>query len=227
MFESARTALIIAPHPDDEVLGAGGTIARLSKAGVATHVAIATSPMAPTFDPAFREQIEEEARAAHQLLGVAQTHYCGFPAAQLDRVSHAEINASLGALFDELQPDTLFIPFVGDLHLDHQLIFLSSLVAARPRHAAAPARILAYETLSETNWMAPGITPSFNANVYVDISTTIDTKIAAFEKYGSQQKPFPDERSTAVIRALAQVRGATIYREAAEAFMLIRSVVSA
>jgi N-acetylglucosamine malate deacetylase 1 len=225
MLESARTILVIAPHPDDEVLGVGGTIARFSAAGASTHVAIVTSAKAPTFDPAFQQQIEEETRAAHQVLGVSQTHYCEFPAAQLDRVSHSEINAKLSHLVEEVRPDTLFIPFVGDIHLDHQLIFLSSLVAARPRSSSAPARILAYETLSETNWMAPGISPTFSANFYVDISTTLETKIAAFEKYRSQQKQFPDERSTATIRALAQLRGATVYREAAEAFVLVRGVV--
>lgn len=224
MFESARTALVIAPHPDDEVLGVGGTIARLASAGVATHVAIVTSPAPPTFDPRICAQIQEETKAAHDVLGISQTHYCGFPAAQLDRVSHAEMNASLLTLMENIRPDTLFIPFIGDLHLDHQLIFLSSLVAARPRSASAPARVLAYETVSETNWLAPGITPAFNPNMYVEITTTIECKIAAFEKYHSQQKPFPDERSVAAIRALAQLRGATVYREAAEAFVLIRGI---
>lgn len=225
MFESARTALVIAPHADDEVLGAGGTISRLSQGGVSVHVAIVTSAQAPTFDPALQDQIEKEALAAHRLLGVSETHFCGFPAAQLDRVAHAEVNAGLGQLVEAVQPDTLFVPFVGDLHLDHQLIFLSALVAARPRNAAAPKRVLAYETLSETNWMAPGITPCFAANVYVDISSTLDSKVAAFEEYRSQKKQFPDERSTEAIRALARVRGATVHREAAEAFVLVRGLV--
>jgi N-acetylglucosamine malate deacetylase 1 len=226
MLDGARTILVIAPHPDDEVLGVGGTLARLSNAGAATHIAIVTSAKAPTFDPEFQKTIEEETRAAHEVLGVTQTHYCDFPAAQLDQISHSQVNASLSRLIEEIEPDTVFIPFIGDVHLDHQLIFLSSLVAARPRSRSAPARVLAYETLSETNWLAPGISPSFNANLFVDISTTIETKIEAFEKYQSQQKQFPDERSIAAVRALAQLRGATVYRDAAEAFVLIRGVIS-
>ena len=226
MLDRTRTALVVAPHPDDEVLGVGGTMAKLSAAGASVHVAIMTTPAAPLFDPKIREQLQAEAREAHLLLGVAQTQFCDLPAAQLDRVAHSEINSRLSRLVEELRPDTLFIPFAGDVHLDHQIIFLSSLVAARPRTATAPARVLAYETLSETNWLAPGITPAFTPNVYVDITATIDAKVSAFERYQSQIKQFPDERSVEAIRALARLRGATVHREAAEAFVLIREVVS-
>lgn len=200
-------------------------MARLSAAGAAVHVVIATRPMAPLFNPALLEDLQGEAAEAHNLLGIQSTHFCEFPAAELDRVGHSKVNAELVRLIDELQPDTLFIPFAGDLHLDHQLIFLSSMVAARPRASKSPSRVLAYETLSETNWLAPGITPAFVPNLYVDISTTLDAKVAAFERYASQVKQFPDERSIEAIRALAQLRGATVYRRAAEAFVLIRETV--
>jgi N-acetylglucosamine malate deacetylase 1 len=104
------------------------------------------------------------------------------------------------------------------------LVFQAALVAARPRHDHAPLRVYAYETLSETNWYAPGVTPTFAPNVYVDVDTTIETKIAAFACFASQVKSFPDERSFEAIRALAAVRGATVHRRAAEAFMLIRQI---
>jgi LmbE family N-acetylglucosaminyl deacetylase len=224
MLETVRTALVVAPHPDDEVLGVGGTIARLAAQGSQVHVAILTRGTSPRFSEDFAESVRREAADAHRLLGVTHTHYCGFPAAELDQVPHADLNGKVSALIEQLSPDTLFIPFLGDVHLDHQLAFTSAMVAARPLGENAPRRILAYETLSETNWFAPGITPMFAPTVFIDIGTTLETKLKAFATYQSQVKAFPHERSEDAIRALAQLRGATVCRMAAEAFMLVRLV---
>ena len=224
MLEQVRTALIIAPHPDDEVLGAGGTMAKLAAQGAQVHVAIVTRGQPPRFSAEFVENVRQECAAAHRRLGVARTHFLDFPAAELDRVPHAELNQRIGSLVGEIAPDTLFVPFVGDIHLDHQLVFTSALVASRPRHGQTPVRILAYETLSETNWWAPGITPPFVPNIFIDIADTLDAKLEAFAEFRSQVKAAPDERSPEVIRALALVRGAAVYRSAAEAFMLVRQV---
>ena len=219
------TVAVIAPHPDDEVLGCGGTIARLANEGAAVHVVTVTRGQPPDFGPASVEQVMGEARAAHRLLGVRDSHFLDLPAARLDTVGQAEVNAALGKTLDRLAPDTLFLPFLGDIHHDHQIVFTAAMVWARPRHAGTPARICAYETLSETNWFAPPATPAFLPTLFVDISATLETKLAAFACYGSQMKVFPDERSPEAIRALAQMRGATVYRPAAEAFALIRQIV--
>lgn len=224
MLENVRTALVIAPHPDDEVLGAGGTMAKLAAQGAEVHVAIVTRGEPPRFSAEFVENVRQECAAAHRRLGVARTHFLDLPAAELDRVPHAELNQKIGALVSEVAPDTLFVPFVGDIHLDHQMVFTSALVASRPRHAGVPVRILAYETLSETNWWAPGITPPFVPNIFIDIADTLDAKLDAFAEFRSQVKAAPDERSPEIIRALALVRGAAVYRSAAEAFMLVRQV---
>lgn len=223
MLEAIRTALILAPHPDDEVLGCGGTIARLTQAGAAVHVGIVTRADGLAFPADTVAVGRREAAAAHRLLGVAQTHYLDQPVG-LDQVSDATLNRVIGALVEELAPDTLFVPFLGDVHVDHQRTFQSAMVAARPRGRAVPARIVAYETLSETNWYAPGITPAFTPNTYVDISETIEVKLQAFTCFTSQMRAFPDERSTTAICALATMRGATVFREAAEAFMVVRQV---
>ncbi len=116
------------------------------------------------------------------------------------------------------------MPFVGDLHFDHQLVFEAALVAARPRGADYPCRILAYETVSETNWSAPTLSPAFHPNVFVDITDHIETKLNAFACFQSQCRMPPDERSIEALRALATVRGATVSRHAAEAYMLVREV---
>lgn len=217
-------ALILAPHPDDEVLGCGGTIARLAALGCDVHVAILTRGAPPRFNVRQSDAVRAEACAAHSALGVTETHWLDFPAAELDRVPHADLNAAIGGLVGAIAPDALFLPFVGDIHLDHQRIFHSAMVAARPNRAVYPARIYAYETLSETNWNAPGLTPAFVPNVFVDISDFIAAKLAAFACYRSQVQAFPAERSPEALAALARLRGATVHRAAAEAFMLIRDV---
>ncbi|WP_343517619.1 PIG-L deacetylase family protein [Sphingomonas sp.] len=219
------TVLVVAPHPDDEVLGCGGTIARLAADGHDVHVAIVTRGAAPRYREADVERVRQEAAAAHALLGVARTHYLDHPAAELDRVPHAELNAAMGALFGEVEPDTLFLPFVGDIHLDHQLVFRSALVAARPHSWAYPTKIYTYETLSETNWSAPHVEPSFVPNVFIDIHETLERKLDAFACYRSQCRTFPNERSPEALRALATLRGATVHRQAAEAFLLIREIL--
>jgi N-acetylglucosamine malate deacetylase 1 len=217
--------LVVAPHLDDEVLGAGGTIARLSDAGVEVVVAVVTRGEPPLFSEESEATTRGEARAAHDLLGVDRTLFLDYPAAQLDGVPHHVMNRTLGQLIREVAPDTLLIPFVGDIHLDHQLTFLSSMVAARPHGPEFPTRILCYETVSETNWHAPFISPTFVPNVYVDISAHLERKLEAMALYGSQQRDFPHERSLAALRALAMFRGTTVHREAAEAFMLVRQVI--
>lgn len=224
MLGQIERTLIIAPHPDDEVLGVGGTIARLARQGADVQVCVLTRGDPPRFSEGATERVRRESRVAHHLLGVSETHFCDFPAAELDRVPHAELNARIGDIIDRFRPDALFLPFIGDIHLDHQLAFTSAMVAARPRHAQAPRLILAYETLSETNWLAPGITPAFVPNVFIDISDTIEVKLQAFAAFESQVMAFPDERSIDALRALAMVRGASVYRKAAEAFMLVRQI---
>lgn len=137
---------------------------------------------------------------------------------------HADLNAALIEVFDDVRPDVVFVPFTGDLHLDHQRIFSSTLVAGRPSSAWTPRAIYAYETLSETNWNAPYVTPGFAPNVFVDISEHLEAKLAAMAEYASQLKPPPHERSLEALRALATLRGATVGYAAAEAFVLVREI---
>lgn len=216
--------LVIAPHPDDEILGCGGTMARLAAAGNWVGVAIVTRGTAPQFSEEFVRSVRAEAAAAHAMIGVADTRYLDLPAAALDTLPATRLNGALAQLVEDVAPDTLFLPFVGDIHTDHQLTFLAAMVASRPRNAAVPSRIYAYETLSETNWYAPGITPAFTPNMFIDITDTLEAKLGAFGCFKSQLRPFPDERSLEAIRALATMRGASMYRKAAEAFMLVREI---
>ncbi|MFD1794957.1 PIG-L family deacetylase [Paracoccus aurantiacus] len=216
--------LVIAPHPDDEVLGVGGTMARLADAGAEVHVAIVTTGRAPRFAADQVDRVRAEAAAAHALLGVTQTHYLDCPAAELGEFAHADLNRAIATIVQQIGPRTLFAPHPGDIHLDHQLSFLSALVASRPHQHDYPARIFAYETLSETNWNAPYLTPGFLPNLFVDITDTLQRKLDAFALFESQQKAPPHERSVESLTALATLRGATVHRHAAEGFVTVRMV---
>lgn len=217
--------LVIAPHPDDEVLGVGGTIARLSSEGHEVYVAIVTKGEPELFSSSLVKQGREEAMKCHELLGVKETHFMDFPAARLDTVQHHRLNSALSELISRVCPDIVFLPFNYDMHRDHRLVFESALVALRPVAADNVRDILCYETLSETNWNMPSGTEGFTPNVFVDISEFLECKLQAAQLYASQMKAFPHERSIEAISCLARFRGATIGRNAAEAFVQVRRII--
>jgi LmbE family N-acetylglucosaminyl deacetylase len=217
--------LVIAPHPDDEVLGAGGTISRHVDEGREVVVVIVTRGDPSMFDPALVQRTREEAAEAAEVLGVKPPVFLeGFPAALLDTVPAANLNAALAEIMRELRPDTVYLPFAGDMHLDHRLVARAAVVAARPSTGWTPRQLYSYEAVSETHWSDPLDGPSFDPTVYVDIAPHLERKLEAAARYQTQLRPFPHERSLEAIRALATVRGATVGFEAAEAFVLVRAV---
>lgn len=224
-LEAFARTLVIAPHPDDEVLGAGGTIARLSAAGGEVTVAIVTKAVPPAYSEEYFARTQSEAGRANELLGVKKVLWLNQPAAQLAEVPHRTLNEALRQVVIDLAPTALLLPFVGDIHLDHQLAALSALVAARPHQSEYPRTILAYETVSETHWNAPYVTPSFVPNVFIDIEATLPRKLEAMQAYKSQLRDFPHQRSLDSLRALAVTRGTAVHCSAAEAFVLIRQVL--
>lgn len=212
-----KTALVFAPHNDDEILGAGGTILKLSKNGYIVTVCEVTA--GPTF-----EKIKEEAKNAHELLGVKKTEFLKFPACRLDEISKPQMNQEFCKVVQNVKPEIVLIPHYGDMHLDHRWVAEAAMVAVRPLEAPFIKNVLAYETLSETEWNIPSVLNAFIPNVWIDISEEKEKKIAAMECYQSQLQDFPHPRSLQAIRALAQYRGSTVGVKAAEAFMLVRGI---
>lgn len=218
--------LVVAPHPDDEVLGAGGTMARLAAAGCPVFVAVVTTGQPADFDAGQVARVRNEAERAHAILGVRETLWLDQPAARLAEVAHVSLNAALASAVEQVRPTTLLLPFVGDIHMDHQLTFLSGMVAARPHGATFPSLVLAYETLSETNWNAPYLSPSFQPTLFIDIADTLEPKLQAMRAFASQVRAFPHERSIEALQALATLRGVTVGTAAAEAFVVIRAIMA-
>ena len=217
--------LVIAPHGDDEVLGVGGTIARFAQEGANVTVAVVTGGFPPDYTEEEEAGIRREAVRAHEMLKVGETVYWDFPAAKLDTVAHRDLNKKMGDLYQRLKPAYVFVPFLGDVHLDHQAAFQSAMVMCRPNGGHRPRSVLAYETVSETNWNAPPLTPGFLPNTYIDISDYLEVKLKAFEAYRSQLRSFPHERSLESLRALAMLRGSTVGFRAAEAFVALRNLI--
>lgn len=218
--------LVIAPHPDDEVLGCGGLMRRLSREGHRVHVAIVTKGWEPLFPKAQVEQVREEAKAANQRLGVHDLEFMDLPVTKLAQLPEHELNAALTDLLDRSQPDWVMLPFRGDVHEDHRQLFDAAMVALRPLpERLAIRKIFCYETLSETHWNAPGIDAAFVPNVFTEITRDLPAKLDAMRCYQSQLKPAPNARSLAAIEALARFRGTSVHCEAAEAFMLVRELL--
>lgn len=217
--------LVIAPHPDDEVLGCGGIIARHVAQGDEVYVAIVTRGVHDIFRPEFIERGRQEAAVANKLLGTKRLLFLDFPAPRLDVVPTSALASELKDVIAQFQPATVYLPHQGDVHGDHKAVYWATLVAARPNGGFSPGRLLCYETLSETEWGAPNPSDMFTPTVFVDISQYLKAKLEAMKCYESQLAPNPRARSLASIEALARFRGSTIAVEAAEAFSLVREVV--
>jgi LmbE family N-acetylglucosaminyl deacetylase len=216
--------LVLAAHPDDEVLGCGGVMARHAARGDAVGVLIATRGAPDVFSNEHITRVQSEIHAAHAELGVKFFEQLEFLAPKLDTVPGHQLASELGRVLRAFQPATLYIPHRGDIHGDHQAVYQAALVAARPINDCPVKRILSYETLSETEWAAPTADLAFVPTVFVDIEAYLDKKLRAMQCYASQLKPEPNPRSLRSIEALARLRGGTVSLQAAEAFMLVREI---
>jgi N-acetylglucosamine malate deacetylase 1 len=217
--------LVVAPHPDDEVLGVGGGIAWHVAQGHEVRVGVLTRGHPALFSDDSIAQVRAEAQAAHQLLGVAHTYFCDeLPAPALDTVPLHAITRVISGWLQEFRPTLLYLPHRGDIHRDHQLAYEAGLVAVRPGYSSV-RRVLCYETLSETEWSGPAHEAAFVPTVFLDITAHLEAKLAAMRCYTSQLKAFPNPRSLENITALARLRGATVQLPAAEAFVLVRELL--
>ena len=216
--------LIIAPHPDDEVLGCGGTIVKHVSSGDEVYLCIVTKAYPPDWSEDEIPRRKQEVLKANEILGIKKTYFLDFPTVRLDTIPQKELADSISRLVNEVKPEIVYVPHKGDVNRDHHLVFAATLVATRPQPALRIRKVLCYEVLSETEWGVPSVENAFIPNVYVDISETLETKLKAMSEYKSELKEFPHPRSLEAISALAKVRGAAAGVKAAEAFMLVREV---
>lgn len=220
--------LVFAPHPDDEILGCGGTMARYIAQGAEVTVCIVTSPKPPVYDNSkavengWPHLIYPQAKAAHELMGIKETVYLQFPCVLLENEPRHIVNGKINELIQRVEPDIVFIPHFGDMQKDHAIVAEAVMVAVRPKYKHVPRYVYSYECLSETEWNVPHSANMFIPNTFVDITDYLQKKLDAMACFTSQLGDFPDPRSLEAVEALAKLRGSTSGFKAAEAFALIR-----
>jgi len=215
-----KKILVIAPHPDDEVLGCGGTIKKYAAAGHEVFLGVVTKAYAPDWSEDFIKNRKKEVAQANKILGIKETFFLELPTVKLDTVPQKELNDKIGEIINKVKPDILFLPFYGDLNQDHRLVFEAGLVCARP-YKNSIKKIFVYETSSETEWG----TRQFWPVAYMDITETLKDKLGAMACYASELKDFPHPRSLEGITVLAKKRGTEAGLVAAEAFIIIREIL--
>lgn len=212
--------IVIAPHNDDEILGVGGTMAKLARQG---HEVIVCEVTAGDLDNEVVQLQKCEAIASHEIMGI-KTHFMDLPVVGLREMKTTELNSIFQKTLIDLAPDIVFLPHKGDMHIDHRMTIEAAMVALRPVTFPDLRGIYAYETLSETEWNTPSVDNIFIPTMFVDITEEIDMKLKAMKCHKSQLCEYPHPRSLEAMRALALYRGTTICKKYAEAFMVIREL---
>ena len=221
----ARTVLIIAAHPDDDVLGCGGTIAKLASEGAVIHDAFLADGISSR-DATVRADELEARRAAAQkacdILGVTSVSFGDLPDNRMDSVALLDVTKLIERLIALHQPDTVLTHHGGDINIDHRRTHEAVVTACRPQRGHPVRTLLCFEVPSSTEWQVPGSSPLFAPNWFVDIAKTLDVKLAALDAYSAELRAWPHPRSRQGVEYLARWRGATMGADAAEAFMLGR-----
>ena len=207
--------LVIAPHPDDEVLGMGGTIKKLSKKNKIILCIVSEGTTAQYKNKKMIQVRRDSCKKSAKILGISQTQFLDYPDMRLN-LSHLDINKKLEEIIEKYKPEIVYTAPKNDLNLDHQVVFNSTLVACRPKSGVK--QILCYETLGGTK-------VPFVPNVFENIEQEFSYKIKAFKMYKSEVRKFPHPRSIEVIENLAIQRGVECSLKKAEAFQLIRYIV--
>jgi LmbE family N-acetylglucosaminyl deacetylase len=226
-----KNILVVAAHPDDEVLGCGGTIARLTNERTNVYIAILGEGVTSRYsqreqaDLVALETLRNNSKRVSKLLGVKELFLYELPDNRFDTIPLLDVVKIIEALIDKVKPSTIFTHHGGDLNIDHSIIHRATLTAVRPISGHCVKKVYSYEVPSSTEWAFSQFNKDFRPNVFFDISVTLEKKIEAMEIYESEARIFPHPRSPEALRALAKRWGTVAGLEAAEAFELIREII--
>ena len=225
-----KTILVIAAHPDDEVLGMGGTITKLVKNGCTVDVLIVTDGSSSQYRDSdhLAEIIEakmKETRNCADVLGVRDVYYGELPDMKLDTIPHIRINQVIEDVIDKVQPDAVFTHFWGDVNYDHQNVYKSTLVAVRPVMGQVVKELYCYRVPSSTEWTPNKADTMFMPNYFVDIEQHAEQKYKAFACYSTELRDYPHPRSVQYLRESDKATGLKVGLLAAEEFVLLRKLV--
>jgi len=220
--------LVVAAHPDDEILGCGGTIGRLVNEGCDVYTLILGTGIAGRYENADEEKIkaeieelEKQAFAANEAIGVKEVFFHDFPDNRLDTIALLDVVKVIERLKDSVKPEIIFTHYAGDLNIDHQITYKAVLTATRPLLSETVRQIYSFEVLSSTEWNYP---PTFSPNVFFDITDTIDGKMKAMGQYKSELRELPHPRSLEAVELNAKVWGTKVGLKYAEAFECVRTI---
>jgi len=223
--------LVIAAHPDDEVLGCGGSIARHADAGDHVQVLIVAEGATSRQQQRDRGQVDTElsdlafaAQKAGEILGATGVELLDLPDNRLDSIDRLDLVKLIEARIERYQPQIVYTHHVGDVNIDHRRLHEAVVTACRPTPGHFVKRLLSFEVASSTEWQPPGSAPAFQPNWFVDITDQWERKRLALEAYASEMRPWPHARSIQALEHLAGWRGAQVGVEAAEAFCLLREL---
>lgn len=219
-----KNIVIVTPHPDDETLGCGGTILKYIEQGHKVFWLIITTAGDFVSDEWKQKRMQEIKQVAKQY-NFEKTFELNLEAATLDQVADSLLVGEISRVFLEIQPNIVYVPYPSDIHSDHKAVFEVTMACTKWFRYPSVEKVLAYETLSETDFTINPDANNFRPNVYVNIEKYLDKKIELMNIYESEVSAFPFPRSEKAIRSLAYVRGAASGYEAAEAFMLLKERV--
>jgi LmbE family N-acetylglucosaminyl deacetylase len=227
-----RPVVVIAAHPDDEVLGCGGTLSLLARAGRPVHVLLVSDGVSSRTEIGATQEVADcltlrsaAAAKANKILGCESVKLLGLPDNRLDCMDLLDIIKLVEGFIDRFRPSTVLTHHAGDVNIDHRIIHDAVIAACRPQPKFCVNELLFFEVPSSTEWRPPGSGLMFDPNWFHDISATLGAKLEALQAYQDELREFPHPRSLVAVEALARWRGATAGFEAAEAFILGRKLV--
>lgn len=217
--------LVVAPHPDDESLGCGGTLLRHVDEGDSVHwLIVTTMTTSQGFSAeriATRNMEIDMVASTYRFAGV---HRSGLPTTRLDTLPMGDLVGLIGNIFKDVRPDTVYLPYRNDAHSDHAVVFDATISCCKSFRHPSVKRVYAYETLSETEFGLRPDDPGFRPNLFIDIGDRLERKLQILNLYAGEMNSFPFPRSEECVRAQAALRGSKAGLRAAEAFMVLKEV---
>lgn len=217
--------LVVAPHPDDETLGCGGTLLKHRDRGDEIHWLMVTAMCPGTgFSPERMEARERQIREVAERYGFSSVHRLDYPTTRLDTVPLGDLVGAIAPIVATVKANTILLPYPGDPHSDHGIVFHACAATTKVFRSPHVQRVLAYETLSETDFAMDPDVNGFRPNLFSRIGPWLEEKISILRIYEEELRPFPFPRSEQAVRALAALRGAAAGADAAEAFMILKEI---
>lgn len=221
-----KRILVIAPHPDDETLGCGGTLMRhIENEDLVSWLIVTGISVEHGFSSERVSSRANEIDTVSSLYGFNKTYQLNWPTMKLDTIPMHELVSSIAQVISEVCPEVIYIPHRGDIHTDHKYVFDAAVACTKWFRYPSVKKVLVYETLSETEFGISSGDTGFRPNVYVNVEPFSEKKCEIMKVYASELGVFPFPRSLESIDALSRYRGSSSGFRAAEAFMLLKEVI--